>query len=78
MPGVRIEDMDRRRRRGKLRQHFDELAGRQLGGGAIARYLKEATLVSGPVTVMNDGKDRRRELPSTQKLNGTTSGASGA
>jgi hypothetical protein len=30
----------------------------------------EATLVSGPVTVIDEGRDRRRDLPSIRKLNG--------
>ena len=38
LPGMGIEDVDRQRRRGRLRQHFDELAGCQFGCGAISWY----------------------------------------
>ena len=74
---------------GEFRQHFDELAGRQLGGGKqVAQYPELGPTPCRPrrhwsegpgYGDANEGKDRRvGDLPLIRKLNGATSGASGA
>ena len=84
LPRMGIEDVDRRRRRWKAGEHFDQRAAGQLRvDGYRGTWISprprhaQATLVSGPVTVTIAGNFTWRALPPAPKTSGTMSPLSG-